>query len=63
MPIHKATRNIFFIRHGESESNVLDLAAGYNYDAPLTEKGRLQAKCLGERFKREGISIDLLFTS
>ena len=63
MPIHKANRNIFFIRHGESESNVLDLAAGYNYDAPLTEKGRLQAKCLGERFKREGISIDLLFTS
>ena len=46
MPIHKATRNIFFIRHGESESNVLDLAAGYNYDAPLTEKGRLQAKSI-----------------
>ena len=64
MPIHKATRNIFFIRHGESESNVLEnLAAGYNYDAPLTDKGRLQAKYLGERFKREGISIDLLFTS
>ncbi len=64
MPIHKATRNIFFIRHGESESNVLEnLAAGYNHDAPLTEKGRLQATYLGERFKREKINIDLLFTS
>ena len=64
MPNHKNTRNLYFIRHGESESNVLEsLAAGYNHDASLTLKGEKQAQALGERFKNEGVHFDLLFTS
>ena len=64
MPKHLNSRNIFFIRHGQSESNVNEnMAAGMNYDAPLTELGKKQAKALGERFKREGIYFDYLFTS
>jgi broad specificity phosphatase PhoE len=64
MPNHANTRNIFFIRHGESESNVQEnLAAGYNYNSPLTSLGKDQAKALGKRFKREGIFFDLIFTS
>ena len=41
MPKHLNSRNIFFIRHGQSESNVNEnMAAGMNYDAPLTELGK-----------------------
>ena len=44
MPKHLNSRNIFFIRHGQSESNVNEnMAAGMNYDAPLTELGKKQA--------------------
>lgn len=64
MPNHKNTRNLYFIRHGESESNVLEsLAAGYNHNARLTLKGEKQAQALGERFKNESVHFDLLFTS
>ncbi|MAU56072.1 MAG: hypothetical protein CL899_03915 [Dehalococcoidia bacterium] len=64
MPVHLNTRNIFFIRHGQSESNThTELAAGPNYDSPLTELGKQQAKELGKRFKNENITFDLLFTS
>ena len=56
MPKHLNSRNIFFIRHGQSESNVNEsMAAGMNYDAPLTDLGKKQAEALGERFKRDGI--------
>ena len=64
MPLHKNERNLYFIRHGESESNVLtELAAGPNYDSPLTKLGERQAKALGERFKEEEIRFDFVFTS
>jgi len=64
MPKHLNSRNIFFIRHGQSESNVNEhMAAGSHKDAALTELGKKQAEALGERFKREGIYFDYLFTS
>ena len=64
MPLHKNERNLYFIRHGESESNVLtELAAGPNYNAPLTKLGERQAKALGERSKKEKIQFDFVFTS
>ena len=64
MPLHKNERNLYFIRHGESESNVLtELAAGPNYDSSLTKLGERQAKALGERFKEEEIRFDFVFTS
>ena len=44
--IHKDFNcEIYFIRHGQSESNATPgLAAGANFDAPLTEIGHQQAK-------------------
>lgn len=63
--IHKDfSCEFFFIRHGESESNATPgLAAGKNFDAPLTEKGFQQAKRLGERFNREGVTFDRVYSS
>jgi len=63
--IHKDFNcEIYFIRHGESESNATPgLASGVNYDAPLTKLGHQQAKLLGERFKKEKISFDKVFSS
>ena len=63
--IHKDFNcEIYFIRHGESESNATPgLAFPINYDAPLSTLGHQQAKLLGERFKKEKISFDKVFSS
>lgn len=63
--IHKNfSCEFYFIRHGESESNVTpELAAGKNFDAPLTQKGFLQAQLLGERFDLDGIDFDRVYSS
>lgn len=56
--------NIYFIRHGESESNATPgIAAGINFDAPMTERGHRQALALGQRFKREGVSFERIYSS
>jgi broad specificity phosphatase PhoE len=56
--------DFYFIRHGESESNVQPgLAAGVNFDAPLTDRGHKQAVALGERLKAEGRSFDRIYSS
>ncbi len=56
--------DIYFIRHGESESNIVEgLAAGRNYDAPMTPRGFEQARALGERLKAEGVSFDRVYVS
>ena len=55
---------LYFIRHGESESNATPgLASGTNYDAPLTDLGHQQAKLLGQRFRVEGIEFDRIYSS
>ncbi len=63
--IHKDFRcEFYFIRHGESESNATPgMAAGANYDSPLTQKGVRQARLLGRRLKREGIKFDRVYSS
>ena len=63
--IHKDFNcEIYFIRHGQSESNATPgIAAGVNFDAPLTKLGHHQAKLLGERFKSEGINFDRIYWS
>ena len=63
--IHKYFNcEIYFIRHGESESNATPgLAFPINYDAPLSTLGHQQSKLLGERFKKEKISFDKVFSS
>ena len=63
--IHSDFRcEFYFIRHGESESNATPgLAAGTNFDAPLTDMGASQATLLGERLRGEGTKFDLVYSS
>ncbi|MBI21925.1 MAG: hypothetical protein CL780_06740 [Chloroflexi bacterium] len=54
----------FFIRHGESESNIVTgLAAAKNYDAPMTKRGHNQALALGKRLNKSGIIFDRIYSS
>ena len=56
--------DIYFIRHGESASNVVaGLAAGKNWDAAMTERGHRQSVALGERLKEDGITFDAIYSS
>lgn len=56
--------DFYFIRHGESESNVQPgIAAGENFDAPMTERGHMQAYALGERLRKEGVTFDRIYSS
>ena len=63
--IHSDFRcEFYFIRHGESESNATPgLAAGANFDAPLTDLGETQATLLGKRLLAEGVKFDLVYSS
>ena len=51
---------VYFIRHGESETNVKKLYGG-QFDAPLTENGIAQAEKLRE--KLAGIKFDRVYSS
>ena len=51
---------LILVRHGESEWNEKGLWTGLT-DIGLTEKGRSEAKIVGEKLK--GISVDFAFTS
>jgi broad specificity phosphatase PhoE len=51
-------KNLFLIRHTETEYNVANRIGG---DSKLTNKGRAQAKALGDFFKK--IKISYIFTS
>jgi valyl-tRNA synthetase len=53
-------QKLLFTRHGQSEGNVQNLICG---DFPLTEKGRIQAKELGERLLQEGRNITKIIVS
>ncbi|WP_411845788.1 histidine phosphatase family protein [Roseibacillus persicicus] len=53
---------LYLIRHGETEWNRAGLWQGHE-DSPLTENGVEQAECLGERFAKEGIRFDAIYTS
>ncbi len=56
--------DFYFIRHGESESNVTPgVAAGANFDAPMTERGHRQAEALGRRLADEGVEFDRIYSS
>lgn len=46
-------KHIYFVRHGESESNVDGIYRGR--DARLTEMGRAQARAIAERIARIGV--------
>ncbi len=51
-------RNLYLVRHGESEYNVHGRIGG---DAPLTEQGRLQAQALARHFM--DMPVPYIFTS
>ena len=50
-------KTIYFVRHGESESNLADVVSGGGNDVPLTENGRAQAKKAGQDLKDKGIEL------
>jgi probable phosphoglycerate mutase len=54
--------HITFLRHGESTGNVENRLQGLN-DFPLSEKGRAQARTLGERWQAEGLTFDAAIAS
>lgn len=42
---------LYFVRHGESEANVLGIISNRGYQHPLTQKGMAQANALAERLR------------
>lgn len=53
---------IYFIRHGESETNVKKVFAGRD-DSLLTEKGKKQAFDTAVEIKKEGLKFDKIISS
>lgn len=43
--------NIYFVRHGESEENILKVFSNRGLKHGLTEKGREQVESLAEKLK------------
>jgi|SRR3989344_2608516 len=52
-------KNIYFVRHGESEGNVSIIAQ--DASSPLTEKGRKQARFISERCSK--LPVDIILSS
>lgn len=57
-----ALRDIFLIRHGETEWNASERFQG-RLDSPLTPKGRVQAAACGNRLARLGVRPDRFVAS
>src|SRR5581483_5723923 len=55
-------KKLYFIRHGESVSNVERWHAG-RIDTPLTERGRQQAREAGKKAKAQKLHFDLIVSS
>jgi len=53
---------LYLIRHGEAVCNV-EGRMGRSFDSPLTEKGKLESKALGQYFRTEGIRFHHIFSS
>jgi broad specificity phosphatase PhoE len=54
---------IYFVRHGESEANERKVFAGQRDDSLLTNKGREQAKATAQEIIKEGLKIDVIYSS
>ena len=54
-------KTIYFVRHGETEANVARIIAGGEYESPLTDNGKMQAKQAGRELK--GKKIDAIVSS
>ncbi|HET7060261.1 MAG TPA: histidine phosphatase family protein [Candidatus Saccharimonadales bacterium] len=55
-------KQLYFIRHGESEFNAAHVWNGSS-DTPLTPKGREQAKLAGQRARQQGLAFDVIISS
>jgi len=54
----------YFIRHGESESNIESgMAYANDHNAPLTKRGHEQSLALGKRLKNSEITFDKIYSS
>ena len=53
---------LYFTRHGETVWNVENKICGMT-DSPLTERGREQARQLGEKVRASGVHIDEILYS
>ena len=51
---------VWFTRHAESESNVIQKMSDGTDDPKLTEKGREQAKNAGEKLREQGKNFDVI---
>jgi broad specificity phosphatase PhoE len=58
----KPVYSFVFLRHGESIGNAQSRWQGQS-DYELTERGRLQARALAERWKAEGMKFDRIVSS
>jgi alpha-ribazole phosphatase len=54
---------VYFIRHGESERNILPNLIGQDPNEKLTANGEVQAKKLGIFFKNNNIKFDDIYAS
>ena len=54
---------LYFIRHGESEANVLGLFAGQDDDSKLTPRGEQQALDAAHKLLAQGVKIDQIVSS
>lgn len=50
-------KKIYYVRHGESQANVDGIIAGSEHEAPLTEKGKDQARKAGQELKDKKIEL------
>ena len=61
-PIERPVYQFVFVRHGESTGNAESRWQGQS-DYPLTERGRVQATALANRWRAEGAKFDLAISS
>lgn len=54
--VHDATE-LILVRHGEQEIDPVSARAGDLVDPPLSERGQVQARLVGERFSGEHIDV------
>jgi len=56
-------KDLYLVRHGQTDSNLSGIIQGQSLDAPLNEEGIKQAKRIGEFLKATDRSIDKIISS
>lgn len=56
-------KNLYFVRHGQTDNNKNRIVNGGNDDLDLNETGREQAKQTAEAIKKSGIQFDRIISS